>query len=113
MNESSQSSVPMNRSGRDDVPLRNLQARIGRRLRALGARARFRLGMPETDVGDVAISALFPHPIDAAGKALLTEKYRELFPDAVKMELATADRLAKHQFKFLGPRVAHRRRVAL
>ena len=102
----------MNRSRRDDVPLRNLQARIGRRLRALSAWARFRFRMREADVGDVEISRLFRHPIDAAQKALLTEKYRELFPDAVKMELAEADRLSKHQFKFLGHKVDHGERVA-
>lgn len=102
----------MKPSRRSYVPLNELQARVGRRLRALRARVRFRFGMSEANPGNAGIAELFRHPINATQKALLTEKYRQLFPDAVQMEVAEAHRLAKHRFNILGHKVDHGELIA-
>jgi hypothetical protein len=87
---------------RQGVSLRDLPVRIGRRLRALHLRARFRFGIAEPGLEDIDVSREFRHPIDVTQKALLTEQYREFFSARVESELAEAYRLARHQFKFLG-----------
>jgi uncharacterized heparinase superfamily protein len=94
------------------VSLHDLPTRIGRRLRALRVRARFRFGIPEPDLGDIDLAKHFHHPIDATQKVLLTERYRELFPDTVQMELTEAHRLVRHRFNILGHRVDQGERIA-
>lgn len=45
-------------------------------------------------------------------KAVLVSRYRELFPEAVRAELAEARRLAMHRFTFLGHAMSHEGRIA-
>ncbi len=90
----------------------DLAARIRRRLGALRARTRHRLGLPAPDPGIVRIARGFVHPIDAGQRSRLAAQYWELFPDAVVTELAEARRLAAHRFTLLGHTVAHGERIA-
>ena len=89
------------------APPDDLSIRIRRRLRALSERTRYRLGLPEPNVGPVQIRPAFRHPIDLHQKALLVSRYRERFPDAALSEVAEAFRLAAHRFSFLGHTAKH------
>jgi hypothetical protein len=60
----------------------------------------------------VSAATRFRHPIDASRKSLLTVRYRDLFPDAVRVELAEASRLAAHRFTLLGHTMEHGESVA-
>lgn len=90
----------------------DLPTRIRRRLRALHTRTRYQLGLPEPKPGKVDLAQAFRHPIDSKQRLLLGARYRELFPDAVRTELAEACRLAAHRFTFLGHPVDHGERIA-
>ena len=89
----------------------NLPERVQRRFRKLYDRARYRLGLPDPDPGTATLSSRFRHPIDAAQRATLVARYRELFPEAVDAELAEARRLASRTFTFLGQVLAFDGRV--
>lgn len=94
------------------VPPDHLLDRIQRRLRALHARARYRLGLPESDAGEAEVAQAFRHPIDLGQRQLLVKRYRDLFSNAVQTELGEATQLAAHRFTLLGHTVDHGERIA-
>ena len=89
----------------------DLRSRVERRLRTVLARLRYRVSLPEPAPVGVTISPGFRHPIDAERRKPLTARYRALFPGAVKAELAEAERLAAHRFRFLGHAMDHGARI--
>lgn len=89
-----------------------LISRIRRRARTLAARARYRFGFRESDPGVVEINTTFHHLIETSQRTLIASQYRTFFPDAVKMELAEAQRLVNHQFTLLGHTMEHDERIA-
>src|SRR5438034_11276369 len=88
-----------------------LSGRVQRRVRALHARARYRLGVPFPSPGDVSIAPRFRHPIKANHQWTVTQ-YRDRFPDGVGLELAEAARLAAHRFTLLGHTMQFAGRIA-
>ena len=88
-----------------------LSGRVQRRVRALHARARYRLGVPFPNPGDVSIAPRFRHPIKANHQWTVTQ-YRDRFPDGVGLELAEAARLAAHRFTLLGHTMQFAGRIA-
>ena len=91
---------------------RNLSGRVRRRIQALEARTRYRLGFAPPRVDDVRLSAAFRHPVDAILKSASPARYRELFPESAAAELAEADRLIAHRFDLLGHPSDHGERIA-
>lgn len=101
----------MTRGQQGMIPREDLPTRVRRRLGALHARTRYRLGLPELDPGEVSLARSFRHPIDSRQRELIATQYRELFPDAVRTELAEARRLAAHRFILLGHIMDHGERI--
>lgn len=90
----------------------DLVSRIQRRVRTLVARTRYRFGLREPDPRSVEIDATFRHPIEASQRALIASQYQALFPEAVEIELAEANRLISHRFTMLDHTVEHEERIA-
>src|SRR3974390_265949 len=87
---------------RNAVPLR-----VKRRVQTAFARARYRLGLSEPTPAEAIIAPEFRHPIDGTRRSALIDRYRVLFPNAVRSELKECRRLMAHQFEFLGHVVEH------
>ena len=87
-------------------------ARARRKLNALAIRARHKLGLPTLPaVGAVGVAPRFRHPIDSRRRADYVHAYRARFADALRAELAEADRLLLHRFTFLGFETQHGARI--
>ena len=76
--------------------------RVHRRVQSLQSRVRYRLGVGGPHPGNVSIASSFRHPVSAVLEPASRQRYRDLFPNAIPLELAEAARLKAHRFTLLG-----------